>query len=133
MIVVDASVLTEGLAGDGVPASWARARLSVDTDWAAPDYLIAEVYSAVRGLRRGGRITPDRADDALDALAGLTFTLVPTADLLAAMRRLGDAVGAYDAGYVATARGLGCALVTTDARLARGAARWCAVDSPAVA
>ncbi|WP_040160261.1 type II toxin-antitoxin system VapC family toxin [Mobilicoccus massiliensis] len=127
MIAVDASTVVDLLVADDERGEWARSTMLADLTWAAPDFVLAEVFSAVRGLHRGGHVTTARAEGAVDALGRLRIELVPTARLLGAMWRLRDAVGAYDAGYVAVAIMFDCPLVTADARLARGAARWCQV------
>lgn len=130
MIVVDASTLTDALAVRTARGDWARARLSKDSDWSAPDYLLAEVFSAVRGLRLGGHISRERSDDALTALREMALDLVPTRLLLASMDRLSDVVSGYDAGYVAIALHREVPLVTTDRRLAWGAGPHVTVETP---
>lgn len=130
MIVVDASTLTDALVVRTARGEWARARLSKDSDWTAPDYLLAEVFSAIRGLRLGGHISRGRADDALTVLREVAVDLVPTRFLLASMDRLSDVVGGYDAGYVAVALRRDVPLVTTDGRLARGAGPYVTVETP---
>lgn len=119
MIVVDASVLTNAFTDDGPIGTRARAELARDAHWAAPEHLVVEVFSAVRGRWLGQKLGEKRAQDALSAMSGATIDLVPAAPLLLRMWELRSNVSGYDAAYVAVAEALGCALVTADARLAR--------------
>ena len=127
MIVVDASVLTDALVDDAAPGQAARGALGTDDRWAAPDHLVVETFSAVRGRVLGGKVTAVRGAQAVDALAVLRVDLVQAAGLVSAMWAMGENVSAYDAAYVALARSLGCPLVTADRPLARASAGRCAV------
>ena len=118
MIVIDASVLTNALTDDGPVGERARDELAADAHWAAPEHLIVEVFSAVRGLWLGQKIASRRAEDALVALASTTIGWVTTAPLLERMWELRSNVSGYDAAYLAAAETFGCVLVTADARLA---------------
>lgn len=119
MIVVDASALTNAFTDDGPVGTRSRAELARDAHWAAPDHLIVEVYSAVRGRWLGRKISNKRAEDALAAMVTTTIDLVAAAPLLTRMWELRSNVSGYDAAYIAVAETFGCALVTADARLAR--------------
>lgn len=119
MIVVDASALTNAFTDDGPVGAHSRAELARDVHWAAPEHLVVEVFSAVRGRWLGRKISKDRSEDALSALAGATIDLVASAPLLPRMWELRSTISGYDAAYVAMAETFGCALVTADARLAR--------------
>lgn len=127
MIVIDASVLTNALTGDGGLGATARSKLARDPVWVAPEHLIVEVVSAVRGQYLGARISRVRAEDALAALGAFTLDVVRTALLLTRMWELRDTLTAYDAAYVALAEACACPLVTADVRLARSAGPRCEI------
>lgn len=127
MIVVDASVVTSALTDDGPLGSAARTELGRDLHWAAPDHLAVEVFSAVRGLRAGARISEQRAVDALAALADVVVDRVPVPPLLRRMWELRGHVSGYDAAYAVAAESLGCPLLTVDRKLARAAGLRCEV------
>ena len=119
MIVVDASVLTNAFTDDGLVGTRARTELARDAHWAAPEHLVVEVFSAVRGQWLGRKISQQHAQDALSAMATTTIDLVPAGPLLTRMWELRSNVSGYDAAYLAVAETFGCALVTADTRLAR--------------
>jgi len=119
VIVVDASVVANALTDDGPIGSRARAGLAHDPHWAAPQHLVVEVFSAVRGRWLGDKITQERAQDALSAMRMTAIDLVATTPLLTRMWELRSNVSGYDAAYLAVAETFGCALLTADARLAR--------------
>lgn len=118
MIVVDASVLTNAFTDDGPVGTHSRTELARDAHWAAPEHLVVEVFSAVRGRWLGKKISEKRAVDALAAMTATTIDLVATAPLLKRMWELRSNVSGYDAAYVAVAETFECSLVTADARLA---------------
>ncbi|MFD7295877.1 type II toxin-antitoxin system VapC family toxin [Streptomyces sp. NPDC059897] len=128
MIVVDASVLTEALTGDGTVGKAARARLMRDNHWAAPEHLVVETFHAVRGRRLGSKITQERADAAIAALARMSIETVDVQRLLPRMWELRANVSGYDAAYIAAAETFACPLVTGDARLSRCKAARCEVE-----
>lgn len=119
MIVLDASVLTGALADDGPVGAVARAELARDAHWVAPDHCVAEVFSALRGLWLGRKITLARVEEALTALEAMELDVVPVRRLLVRMWALRHDVSGYDAAYLVLAEALACPLVTADARLAR--------------
>jgi len=119
LIIVDASTLANALIDDGPVGQRSRAELARDSHWAAPEHLVVETFSVVRGRHLGSKISGQRALDALDALATATVELLSTTPLLPRMWQLRDNISSYDAAYVAAAETYGCPLVTTDARLAR--------------
>ena len=127
MIVVDASAVANALTDDGPVGQICRAELARDVHWAAPEQLIVETFSAIRGRYLGSRISESRCLDALDALASATIERIGTVLLLPRMWELRANVSGYDAAYVATAETLDCPLVTSDARLARVTGLRCAV------
>ncbi|MET8261789.1 type II toxin-antitoxin system VapC family toxin [Micromonospora sp. NPDC005553] len=119
MIVVDASVLADALVDDGPVGDAARAELYADPHWAAPGHLLVEVMSVIRGKALGGKLSPARAQEAVDALPSLVIDEVDVLRLLDRMWQLRSNVTAYDAAYVAAAELLACPLVTGDGRLAK--------------
>ncbi|ORT61503.1 type II toxin-antitoxin system VapC family toxin [Streptomyces sp. CB03238] len=128
MIVIDASVLTEALTGDGTAGKAARARLMRDTHWAAPEHLLVETFHAVRGRLLGQKITPERADAAVAALSDVSLETVQVRRLLPRMWELRQNVSGYDAAYIAAAETFGCPLITGDARLSRCGASRCTIE-----
>lgn len=128
MIVVDASVLANMMAYTDQRGRKARAALSRDTRWAAPEHWKAEVFSAIRGLALGGKITEDRAVWALDRLPRLGMDHVSLDGLVSRMWGMHASISGYDAAYVALAEQRRLTLVTSDARLARAATAHCRVE-----
>ena len=119
--VVDASAVIDLLirsdAGERV-----RERLVGDAKAAlvTVSHLDAEVFSGLARLSRAGEVTAAEVEELLRRLASLDVRRVPiTGALLEAAWRMRDNISARDALYVAAARGLGTALLTTDERLAR--------------
>ena len=127
MIVVDASVLGSALVYTDERGRKARMVLARDTQWAAPEHWMIEVFSVLRGLTLGGKITPSVAEQAVDRLTNLGVDHVPVASLLPRMWTYRSELTAYDAAYVALAAARGLMLVTADARLATTATRHCGV------
>jgi predicted nucleic acid-binding protein len=126
VIVVDASVLANALVYADDRGNRARAVLGLDTEWAAPEHWKVEVFSVMRGLALGKKISEERARGAIDLLPQLGVDHVPIDPLLPRMWQLRSAVSGYDAAYVALAEARDLTLVTSDGRLARAAAAWCA-------
>lgn len=117
VIVADAAALVDALlALDGTEEL--RTRLA-EEELHAPALVDYEVVSALRGLVRGGKVSPARADDVLTDFEDLPVQRWQADD---ALRRralaLRDNLSAYDAAYVALAEALSSPLVTRDARLA---------------
>ncbi|MFI6239292.1 type II toxin-antitoxin system VapC family toxin [Micromonospora sp. NPDC050795] len=119
MIVVDASVLADALVDDGPVGDAARAELTADPHWAAPGHLLVEVMSVIRGKALGGKLSPARAQEAVDTLPSLVIDEVDVLLLLDRMWQLRSNVTAHDAAYVAAAELMACPLVTGDGRLAK--------------
>ncbi len=134
MIVVDASVLANALTDDGPVGARGRVELGSDPHWAAPEHVVVEVFSAIRGHVLGRKITEQRAADALQAMTVATVDLVATIPLLSRMWELRHNLTGYDAAYVAVAETYGCALVTADERLTHAPDLRCeirlALDNP---
>ena len=123
MIVVDASVVIEVLLGTAAGRSIEgrlfdrRARLH------APHLLDVEVAQVLRRYGAAGDLTPGRGAEAVADLADLSITRHEHALLLPRIWQLRHSFTAYDAAYVALADALDATLLTTDAKLARGAGR----------
>ncbi len=128
MIVVDASVVTDMLVYTNERGRKARATLGRDTEWAAPERWKAEMFSAIRGLALGKKISEERALLAIHRLPRIGVDYISLDDLLPRMWQLRSAVSGYDAAYVALAEARGVTLVTSDGRLARAATPYCRVE-----
>ena len=127
MIVVDASVLANALIDDGSAGDRARSALSEDLRWAAPGHLVVEVISVIRGRLLGRKLQAQRADEAIAVLVELEMAQIDVLPLAHRIWELHDNLTAYDAAYLAVAEELGCALLTSDARLARADGGRCPV------
>lgn len=114
MIVVDASAALSALLNAG-PARQALASEQLH----APHLIDSEVASGLRRLVATGRIAANAGWSALDTWRRLGLTRYPTHGLLERIWALRDNLSAYDAGYVALAESLDCALVTADGRISR--------------
>lgn len=112
MIVLEASALANAFTNDGTVGQQSRAQLFRGAHWAAPQHLIVETFSAVRGRHLGGKVTTERATDALDALMSSTIELLSTMALLPRMWQLRHDLTGYDAAYIAAAEAYDCPLVT---------------------
>ncbi len=128
MIVVDASAMTNMLIYAEERGRKARAILGRDTEWAAPEHWKAEVFSALRRLALGTKITEKQALRAVGRLPLLGVDHVSLDLLLPRMWQLRAAISAYDSAYVALAQLRDATLVTADARLARAATQYCRVE-----
>lgn len=115
--ILDASACVEFLLGTRLGAAVAAEVIAADS-LHAPELLVSEVVSALRGLTRAGTISPTDATLALRDLARLDVHLVGVLPLAEQIYRLGAAHSTYDAHYVALARAIGGVVITTDAKLA---------------
>lgn len=118
MIVVDCAAVVDALTvapgTDELRAALAEEELH------APHLIDVEVVSTIRGLVRGGHLSPGRAQDALLDFNDLPIRRWPSGSALRErMFTLRGAVISFDAAYVALAEALPCPLITRDARLAR--------------
>jgi predicted nucleic acid-binding protein len=95
--------MIDALTADGPSGRAARKVTTADAHWIAPAHLIAEVTSGIRGLLRGGKISPHRADDAVQALAGVEIELADMQAQLPRIWELKDNVTPYDAACIALA------------------------------
>lgn len=128
MIVVDASVLANMLLYADERGRKARAALGRDPEWAAPEHWKAEVFSVIRGLALGNKITEKVAVRAIDRVPHLGIDHVSLDELLPRMWQVRSGISGYDAAYVALAETRRVALVTSDGRLARAATSYCRVE-----
>jgi predicted nucleic acid-binding protein len=128
VIVVDASVLANMLIYQDNRGRKARSVLARDVQWAAPEHWKAEVFSVLRGLTLGRKITEEHAVRAVDRLPILGIDHVSLDSLLPRMWQLRSAISGYDAAYVALAESRDLTLVTADGRLARTAMTYCRVE-----
>ena len=118
-LVVDASAIAELLLGTRPGKAVLQA--IGGHDLIAPSHFSAEVFSVVRGLELGGRIDELTAHRALGELQELAVMTLPVEALLSEAWRVRHNFSAYDALYVALARGTGNQLITLDRRLAAAA------------
>lgn len=118
MIVLDASALVDVVA-DRPLRDWVLQHLE-GHEIVAPAHQLAEVSSALIRLLRAGELTPAETRRALDDAAALRQRTIPI-DRPALTRafELRESIRILDGLYVALAEQHDCALVTTDARLAR--------------
>jgi len=125
MIVPDASVVAHALITDGPLGTMARSALDADDHWAAPQHLVVEVVSTIRGRVLGGKLRVRRGSDAVRALSELVIDWIAPQATVERIWELRNNLSAYDAAYVATAEALDVVLVTADARLAAAVGPRC--------
>ena len=118
MIVVDASILANVVADDGVDGARARAALAAQ-ELSVPDLVDVEVVSVLRRRWLAKTMSARRFSAALDDLTAIPADRYPVLPFMPRAFELRSNVSAYDATYVALAEQLGCALLTADARLSR--------------
>jgi predicted nucleic acid-binding protein len=128
VIVGDASAMSNMLVYTDERGRKARAVLARDIEWIAPEHWKAEVFSVVRGLTLGGKITESQASRVVGLLPRVGVKTVSLDELLPRMWELRGNVSGYDAAYVALAEARGVTLVTADGRLARTAMSFCRVE-----
>lgn len=85
----------------------------------APDVINPEAMQSLRNLERGGKLSSERAAEAVADLTDIDLRRVPTTNLIVGAWPLRANLSAYDACYVALARALDCPLLTIDARMRR--------------
>lgn len=118
-VVVDACALAELLLRtDRAPAV---TQAIGGEEMTAPDLVNVEVLSTLRNLERGGKLSEERASQAVADLLSAPLRRLPTIALLEPAWDLRGNVSPYDACYLALAARLGCALVSGDLRLKRAA------------
>lgn len=122
MIVLDASAALSALLNAG-PARDHVTREQLH----APHLIDSEVASGLRRLVSTGRLATDSGWATLDTWRRLGITRYGTHGILERVWELRDNLSAHDAGYVALAEELDCALVTADARISRAPGIGCPV------
>lgn len=127
VVVVDASVVVALVAAPAEATAALATRLS-DAVLHAPALLSVEVDSALRGLARGGKLTPAQASAARRQAAALPVDLWPWHLLADRAWQLRSNLTTYDAGYVALAEMLAAPLLTGDRRLAGSGAARCPIE-----
>lgn len=127
MIVADASVLSALIADDASHGDRVRSLCRLMSPIAVPDIAVIETMSVLRRHWLAGALTASRFHDAVDDLDDLPCTVHPTRFSTGRIRELRENVTAYDAAYVWLAETLGCALLTSDVRLARAPGLRCEV------
>ena len=127
MIVVDACVATEAVAGSGERGVEAMRRIAGEASL-APQLLDLEVASALRGLVRRGALAAPVAHSAVRHLGMLPVTRCDHRQLLPRCWQLRHNLTVYDAAYVALAETIGASLLTCDQRLAHAAGIECEVE-----
>ncbi|MEO8263154.1 MAG: type II toxin-antitoxin system VapC family toxin [Pseudolysinimonas sp.] len=117
MIVLDASAWIDIARAR---ASQALSDLVVsDPHWVVPEHFALEVLSALRGAHLGGDLDQLGFARAVRDLADSPLDVWPTTPLIPRIVQLTHDATTYDASYVALAEGLGCRLITADAKFAR--------------
>ncbi|MGH3409408.1 MAG: type II toxin-antitoxin system VapC family toxin [Streptosporangiaceae bacterium] len=127
MIVLDASAAAFALLDEGDIGDRCRAAMRADSRWIVAEQWLVEVLSIIRGVLVGAKITPAHAVGAVTAAAELDPVVVRTRLLASRIWALRGNLTTYDAAYVAAAEHYNCALVTTDARLARAPGVRCPI------
>ncbi len=127
MLIIDASCLYEVVA-DTARSEAVRARLSRDTDQAAPHLIDAEVLGIIRRDLMLGRLDRTAADQAVDDLYEWPGERFGHRPFIERAWQLRDRVRTWDALYVALAEALDGTLLTLDARLARVSGLECHVE-----
>jgi predicted nucleic acid-binding protein len=122
VIVVDASAALSGILNAGP----ARDALAVE-QLHAPHLIDPEVASGLRRQVAARHMTAEDGWIALDTWRRLGLTRYPMLALLERVWELRGSISAYDASYVALAEGIGCTLMSADARLGRANGIRCPV------
>jgi len=121
--VVDASALVALVAGrDQATRDELGAKLT-GHELHVPEHTGAEVLSAIRGLRLGGKISEAIAIQALADCAAMPLRRHRAAPFFPRAWQLRHAMTAYDALYASLAETLDCPLVTCDEKLRAGGHR----------
>jgi predicted nucleic acid-binding protein len=116
-VVVDASLLIDALALEE-PGGLIGTLLAKETVLHAPSHVSAEFANGLRRLELHGKLSAERAEEALNDFLGLPILQHRFEPLAHRAWALRSNLTAYDAAYVAVAENLGHVLYTTDARMA---------------
>ncbi len=118
-VVVDASALTEYLLRTACASFIENELANVEVDLHIPALCDVEVASVLRRAIIEGRLSPERATEALRDLCDLPLTRHGHQLLLERILQLHHNFSAYDATYVALAERMKAELLTADRGLAR--------------
>ncbi|MPZ14863.1 MAG: PIN domain-containing protein [Chloroflexi bacterium] len=127
MIVIDASVLANLIADDGIDGRRARSEVQSAGTIAAPDLVDVETVAVLRKRWLAGTISNSRFAAAVEDLEAIDIDRYPTLPFMRRAYELRANVTAYDAAYVGLAEVLGCELLTADRRLANAPGPGCVV------
>ena len=127
MILADAAALACALVDDGADGALARQRLAAATAVLVAEGIDQQVSTLLGRLVDTGRLSEQRAEQAIADLADLPLERVPTWPFLEAAWQLREACGTRSADVV-VAQGFGATFVTADAPLATQAADHCRVE-----
>jgi predicted nucleic acid-binding protein len=128
--VVDASVLVAALVDSGKPGTWAEKVIGEAGGLVAPELMLIEAASALRGLERRGAISRLEATAAQRDSLRFGAELLPFVPFADRVWELRHNLSSYDALYVAIAETVGARLATLDLRLAEMARKTCQVLIP---
>jgi predicted nucleic acid-binding protein len=127
MLIVDASCLYSMLVGKP-SAERIRARLTADSDYAAPHVVDVEVLGVIRRDFLRGLLDATAATQAVEDLRDWPGERFGHRALLERAWELRANVRGWDAMYVALAEAFEARLITTDERLARVSGLRCAIE-----
>jgi predicted nucleic acid-binding protein len=115
MIVIDAGALTDFLLGRPLALEVVLGEVEHHRHEPlhAPELIEPETLNALRGLVRGGKVTADRASEAVADLASTRMIRYPHGPLRERVWELRDNLTAYDASYLALADTLGGSVLIT--------------------
>jgi predicted nucleic acid-binding protein len=128
VIVLDASAAIDWLLQTAAGQRIERRIYSRNESLHAPHLLDLEVGQVLRRLVREGKVSTNRADQAIEDLLDLRITRYPHFVLLPRIWRLRHNLSAYDAAYVVLAENLGARLLTRDARLASASGHTASIE-----
>ncbi len=120
MIVLDASVIVEMLLNRPLGAVVRESLALGEEPLATPHIMDIEAVSALRGISKAERVSPERQEDFLMHLALFPAQRYEHAPLLPRIWELRHQFTSYDATYIALAEALDAELYTSDRRLSRG-------------
>jgi len=124
-LVVDASVVVDGMVSSGVRGN--RCRAILQEHCFVPELLFSEVASA---LARWERHTGQAAEAEVSSVLAFGWTTVSHGEWGSRLWALRHDLSLYDATYVAIAQTLDIALATTDRKFATIARKYCDVLLP---
>lgn len=127
MIVVDASVVANAVADDGLDGRRVRRDLRDAGGLAAPDLVDVETVAVLRKRWLARTLTDRRFAAAVADLRDLDLDRYPVLPFMRRAYELRANVTACDAAYVALAETLGCELWTGDRRLANAHGPACVI------